>query len=194
MANPLLVPLETGISFATFGIQERASLGINPWQIIFLSLTPHPHFLPLLRLPLIHFTEYIIHRDVKTSSIWESLERTLSVWNLTPFLRRRILCLLSGIDFADCWVVRSELCIFWTQWKCSRHYLRTTINHKVWINIPDWWQSTCKYVYTVVALKSAPPYCENGAPLPQLQHICAAALHVLQYNVNIHVYHIRNGN
>lgn len=38
MTNPSLVPQEPGISFATFGIQKRASLSLNPLQIISLFL------------------------------------------------------------------------------------------------------------------------------------------------------------
>lgn len=78
VTNPLLVRLETGISSATFAIQERASLSVNPEQIFSLfSLLFSFFFLPLVCLPLIHFREHSARWDVKTSSIWNSLETTL---------------------------------------------------------------------------------------------------------------------
>lgn len=40
VANPSVVPQEPGISFTTFGIQKRASLSLNPLQII----SPFPPF------------------------------------------------------------------------------------------------------------------------------------------------------
>lgn len=43
VANPSVVPQEPGISFATFGIQRRASLSLNPLQII----SPFPPFFVL---------------------------------------------------------------------------------------------------------------------------------------------------
>lgn len=43
VANPSVVPQEPGISFATFGIQKRASLSLNPLQII----SPFPPFFVL---------------------------------------------------------------------------------------------------------------------------------------------------
>lgn len=63
--NPSVVPQELGISFATFGIQRRASLSLNPFQIIssfhpFLCiLLPFPSSWILclrLILPTIYFT------------------------------------------------------------------------------------------------------------------------------------------
>lgn len=80
VANPPLFPPETGISFATFGIQERAALwkSLTDYLSLFNPLPPPtPIFLSLLHLPLLHFTEYILHGNVKTPSIWTSLERTL---------------------------------------------------------------------------------------------------------------------
>lgn len=50
VTNPSPVPQEPGISFATFGIQKRASLSLNPLQIISLFFsffcTPFPFFSP----------------------------------------------------------------------------------------------------------------------------------------------------
>lgn len=116
VANPPLFPSETGISFATFSIQERASHSVNPWQIIFLLSTPlHPPFHCLHFVCLWFISEYITYWDVKTSSIWKNLERTLSVWILAPFLKWGIMCQLSRNDFAD----SSEL------WRHELFMLRT---------------------------------------------------------------------
>lgn len=63
VTNPSVVPQELGISFATFGIQRRASLSLNPFQII-------SSFHPFLCIPLPFSSSWIPHLPLISPSAY----------------------------------------------------------------------------------------------------------------------------
>lgn len=74
VTNPSVVPQEPSISFATFGIQRRASLSLNPLQIIAafspLFVYSIAIFLLLDSVPLIDFAEYILYTEAPIVENW----------------------------------------------------------------------------------------------------------------------------
>lgn len=115
-------------------VSSRASLSLNPWHIIFLSLTPSS---PVLS---------ILYTDMSMTEL-----KTLLLFQMGDFVP------LYSNWFGWFYTVDWNVHVFNTV-EMLQNITSKIFNRKVLINIQDCQQSTCKCVHTVVATKSASPY------------------------------------